>query len=864
VGLLNDTLYHSWIALEDASQSLYDPILRHNASGATFAPEEYFSLDGTKKYYWFKIGNLKASAEEFTLSARYNSCSSRIDFTAKYSCGRADYPLDPIRGFEQYGGSTAKNTEKQVTLSLLPPQGAISGTLAVSTVPVPPANTSYDICDPICYTATMRSGMNSSLYNPIVVVRKGEGMAWDGNMASVSATYKGVSISGTINVVETADSILFILPSTVEIDGVSAGGGDLMVNFCLLMGDGFIANTPTYAYLTAETGCGQRYSFLTNSANVKIDGFPSNMPIFNMLDFEATDLTYSASGEGTMTLTGMYTIIANPSEGTYSFITLPDNMRLVSGTLTSGSYSSNYTTTRDRHIIKAPLSNDPGLVNVGVEYTVNLILQATQPGSWSCRTDSIHSSTGITMQFFCTRGTFNVSQMSDIATVQEFEVRKVELAFDLSGTTIEGEYLSATQERVAVTVQLANNSALPSGAVKVELYLDNDGDGTFSFGDGPLLGNPYIGIANIGGYDAVTVTRSFIINSVDICKLMLVIRQDNNPYICNNIAYAPPVKDFKLPQSEITLCQNTPSPVGMEAMSGYSYSWTPLSYLSAANTANPEFNYPVGIVSPEKLDYYITITRPGNCNVTKQLTITVNPLPHLSNPLLLDIICSGSVAYSEISTLTPGDATFSWIRPAVVGINGSIAGTGTGPILLDVLNNSSSSIKTVKYIYTTTVNNCMGKDTMRIDVFGQASIGNLATPAAICDGGTLVLTTPAIQTGGSTVISQGWMLDGASFNSATPLHTSDNGKRLKYTLSTECGDYSSNEAVITVHPYPTLQSIRNHTICSGTGFSHTLTSVVNGVGFTWERRRKTDRPAKAPKTPNSHCMNPLNSSLSDL
>jgi hypothetical protein len=700
--------------------------------------------------------------------------------------------------------------------------------------------------------------MNSSLYNPIVVVRKGEGMAWDGNMASVSATYKGVSVSGTINVVETADSILFILPATVEIDGVSAGGGDLRVNFCLLMGDGFIANTPTYAYLTAETGCGERHTFLTNSANVKIEGFPSNMPIFNMLDFEATDLTYSANGEGTMTLSGMYTIIANPSEGTYSFITLPDNLRLISGTLTSGSYSASYTTTRDRHIIKAPLSNDPGLVNMGVEYTVNLILQATSPGSWSCRTDSIHSSTGITMQFFCPRGTFNVSQMSDIATVQEFEIKKVELAFDLSGTAIQGEYLSATQERVAVTVQINNNSALPSGAVKAELFLDNDGDGTLSFGDGPVLGNPYIGIANIGGYDGATVTRNFIINSADICRLMLVIRQENNPYICSSIAYAPPVKDFKLPQSEITLCQNAPSPVGMETMDGYSYLWTPASYLSATNIANPEFNYPVGIVSPEQLDYYITITRPGNCNVTKPLTVTVNPLPHLSNPLLLDTICSGSVAYSEISTLTPGNVTFSWIRPAVAGINGNIAGTGTGPILLDVLNNSSSSVKTVKYVYTTTANNCTGKDTMRIDVFGQASIGNLATPAAICDGGTLVLTTPAIQTGGSTVISQGWMLDGASFNPATPLRTSDNGKHLKYTLSTECGDYSSNEAVVTVHPYPTLQSIRNHTICSGSGFSYTLTSVVNGVGFTWERIPRAACPQKASQTLNIHCLKQLN------
>jgi hypothetical protein len=510
-------------------------------------------------------------------------------------------------------------------------------------------------------------------------------------------------------------------------------------------------------------------------------------------------------------------------------------LRLISGTLSSGSYSANYTTTRDRHVIKAPFSNDPALVNIGIEYTVNLTLQATSPGSWSCRTDSIHTSSGVTKLFNCPDGrNINTSQMSDIKTIQEFEIKKVELAFDPSGTTIEGEYYSSTQERVTATVQLINNSAIPSGAVKIELFLDNDGDGTLSFGDGPVIGNPFIGIANIGGYDMFSVSRTFIINSTDICKLMFVIRQDNNPYICNDLAYAPPVLDFKLPQSETTICQGSTESIGVEPMNGYSYSWAPNSLLSATNVANPEFNYPTAIVAPVQLSYYVTITRPDNCNVIKRIDITVNPLPHISNALLLDSICSGGVAYSEITTLTPGDVTFNWFRPAVTGINNNAAGIGTGALLLDVLTNSSNSVKTAKYIYTSTANGCSGKDTLQINIFGQASMGNLATPAAICDGGTLTLTTPNIQTGGSTILSQGWLLDGSSFNPSTILYTDDNGKSLRYTLSTNCGDYNSNNVVVTVHPYPQISGQKTFTQCSNERFNYTLTSVVNGVGFTWE------------------------------
>jgi hypothetical protein len=300
------------------------------------------------------------------------------------------------------------------------------------------------------------------------------------------------------------------------------------------------------------------------------------------------------------------------------------------------------------------------------------------------------------------------------------------------------------------------------------------------------------------------------------------------------MAYAPPVLDFKLPQSEITICQGSTERIGVEPMSGYSYLWTPNSQLSAEDVANPEFNYPTAIVAPEQLSYSVAITRPGNCNVTKQIDITVNPLPHISNALLLGSICSGGVAYSEITTLTPGDVTFNWFRPTVIGINSNAAGIGTGALLLDVLTNSSNSVKTVKYIYTSTANGCSGKDTLQIDIFGQASMGNLTTPAAICDGGTLTLTTPNIQTGGSTILSQGWLLDGSSFSPSTILYTNDNGKYLRYTLSTNCGDYNSNSVVVTVHPYPQISSLKTFTQCSNERFNYTLTSVVNGVGFTWE------------------------------
>lgn len=833
----NDTLHHSWVAIEDKSGSLYDFKLKHNASGTEYTPVAYQSLDNAHTFYWFKIGNLKASAENFTVSARYSSCSSQVDFTVKYSCSKGDFPFDPVRGFQQYGGSSYKNPEKSVTLSLLPPQGAVSGTVAITTAPVNASKPGvYDMCDPICYKATLRSAMSSYLYNPIVVVRKGEGMTWDGT--APTATYGGVPIVGNVTVQETNDSISFILPSSVEIEGFSSGKA-LEVDFCLLLGDGFVANTATYAYLTAETGCGERFSFLANSTNVKVDGMPENMPIYSMINFEASELRYSANGEGLMTLTGIYNILANGTDGASSFIILPDNLRLVSGTLTSGNYSSNYTAGRDPRIITAPFGDTPQLTANGVEYTVSLNLRATSPGSWTCKTDSITTSSGVTATIICSRGTFKISQMSDIAQVQEFEVSKLDLAFEAMNTTIYGEYYSATEEKVSITAQLNNNSATASGAIKMELYLDNDGDGTLSFGDGPVLGNPFIGISNIGGYDTYEVSKEFIISADDICKLMLVVRQDVNPYICNTISYVPLPKDYELPQSTYTICQGSEVTIGTEPMDSYTYEWTPNSHLSSIDIANPIFKYETVLVNPQTLSYYLTITRKGGCVITKPVDVIVNPLPHLNVPLKLDTICTGGVAYSEISTATSGDVSFSWLRPSVLGINGGAAATGNGDMLLDALNNTTNDLKQVEYIYTTTVNGCSGKDTIKINVFGQASVGNVSTPAGICDGNKLVLTTPVVRNGGAKIISQGWELDGISFDPNTTLSSSDNGKSLRYVISNRCGEFRSNEVLVTVNPIPSLSSSPSESICSGETFNYTIASSVTGTIFSWARLANT-------------------------
>ncbi len=113
---------------------------------------------------------------------------------------------------------------------------------------------------------------------------------------------------------------------------------------------------------------------------------------------------------------------------------------------------------------------------------------------------------------------------------------------------------------------------------------------------------------------------------------------------------------------------------------------------------------------------------------TKYITITG---PTLSSPHVMPSICSGdSILYTAASATFA--TTFAWERPYVTGI-GALAGTGTGNIA-EVLENNTSTPKTVTYVYTMTTLGCSNTESVRVTIRPIPRLSGDIRPDPICTG----------------------------------------------------------------------------------------------------------------------------------
>ncbi len=131
----------------------------------------------------------------------------------------------------------------------------------------------------------------------------------------------------------------------------------------------------------------------------------------------------------------------------------------------------------------------------------------------------------------------------------------------------------------------------------------------------------------------------------------------------------------------------------LNATGGVTYSWTPTTGLSDPNIADP------WATPASSTTYYVTVTDINGCVNTDSVTVTTNALP---------VITAGpdtTICFSDtIQLFATGGATYSW-SPT------------TGLSDPNIANPMASPSDTTVYIVTvTTGNNCVGTDTVTINV----------------------------------------------------------------------------------------------------------------------------------------------------
>ena len=180
-----------------------------------------------------------------------------------------------------------------------------------------------------------------------------------------------------------------------------------------------------------------------------------------------------------------------------------------------------------------------------------------------------------------------------------------------------------------------------------------------------------------------------------------------------------PTPTLNLPNSTYTTCLN--SPVVFSVSGAASYTWTPTTDLSGANSATPT----VTPTTTNTTVYSVTGTSGGCASAAATVTLTVNPLPTVTVVSTSTAVCSGTTA-----TLTASGAnTYAW-NPATTLSSASGATVVATPT--DVVS------PTVYTVTGTDANTCVNTATVSITTNPTPTItvsGGGGNSQTVCGGG---------------------------------------------------------------------------------------------------------------------------------
>lgn len=209
-----------------------------------------------------------------------------------------------------------------------------------------------------------------------------------------------------------------------------------------------------------------------------------------------------------------------------------------------------------------------------------------------------------------------------------------------------------------------------------------------------------------------------------------------DPYLYN--VTVNPIPDVVVTPATSTVCSGSTVNLSLSSgLAGTSFSWTASGTAGVSGFSAGSGNTIVQTISttsstPGSVTYTITPTANGCAGNPVAYTVSINPLPSLTNAPLSATICSGS---STAITLTSNVAgtTYSWIAAGTAGTTGYAAGLGN--TISQVLNNNGNIPGTVTYSITPAANGCIGSTVNYIvTVNPQVNITTSPLSQSICTG----------------------------------------------------------------------------------------------------------------------------------
>ena len=280
----------------------------------------------------------------------------------------------------------------------------------------------------------------------------------------------------------------------------------------------------------------------------------------------------------------------------------------------------------------------------------------------------------------------------------------------------------------SVTDQLFNNTniALPTSDVnltktdicfienKPTVFLGNDT--SFCVNNSVLLNAKNPGASYVWDDGSTNQTRT--VNSTGVYSVTVTSRGgcSSSDSIAITVFSLPIITTLK----DTSLCSGSSITLTTVSNTGKSFSWSPSTGLSNANTISP-------VASPvTKTKYVVTATSEQGCSLKDSVTINVLSLPAISALIAEPLICIGSSAH--LSATSPNASQYNWTP----------SNSLNDPSIADPI--ASPNISTNYVVQVKDANGCVAKDSVFVNI-KQKPVFNLTPQStAICIGESMVLT----------------------------------------------------------------------------------------------------------------------------
>jgi len=267
---------------------------------------------------------------------------------------------------------------------------------------------------------------------------------------------------------------------------------------------------------------------------------------------------------------------------------------------------------------------------------------------------------------------------------------------------------------------------------------------------------------------------------------------------------------------DVFICSGQSISIGTPGTTGYTYSWTPSTGLSNANSAVTNATGTNTGTTPVNNTYIVNVNAFG-CIDADTVVVQVRPNP-IAQAGPDAVLCGGDTLVLGTSA-TPG-YTYAW-SPT----NGLNSGSSSNPSL--IVSNTGSNPSSQTYTVTTTLNGCTTLDSVTITINPQPVVLANGNPLNICSGDT----TQLIASGASSYVWT-WLnnTNVISLNDTINVHPATTQSYV-VTGSNGFGCSNSDTITVTVSPIPTiLATASNDTICSGDTL---LLTGAGGTTYTW-------------------------------